>query len=177
MLGTLLGNPPLTASVGVGSNFDLRLAPTSDIPMNISGQHGRNMCFRYLGIVRLGRNVRAAVECSFQQRFAIGATVEQSPDERRRISNIANEDSRRKISYCSWAEGIPSLLPRTDRVVFVCPETLPDNPVAGYLDWDTAQQLVGDLMVLQDMYPERWLVREHPGAEVIKQLRKDRNLA
>lgn len=66
-------------------------------------------------------------------------------------------------SYCVWAKGTLSLLPRTDLVAFVRSEK--DAKVA---PWNRAVEVVGDLMQPLDIYPPRYRVEEFPTDEQLK---------
>ena len=69
-------------------------------------------------------------------------------------------------SYCVWTEGVASLLPVTDMVTLVRDNGRP----VGTFDWRQLQKETGDLMAPQDVYPERWLVREFPAEAQLKPL-------
>ena len=77
------------------------------------------------------------------------------------LTVVEEEDTKHWFSWCSWSEGVPSTLPRADRVAFIRdpggePQTL------GMAPWDTVQTHAGDLMKPMDMYPERWDVDQFP---------------
>lgn len=65
-------------------------------------------------------------------------------------------------SYCTWTEGVPSLLPRTDKIVFVRPDLPKEKQVIGPTDWGKVQREVKDLMKPTAHYPERWRVNQFP---------------
>jgi uncharacterized protein YtpQ (UPF0354 family) len=69
------------------------------------------------------------------------------------------------ISFCSWAEGLPTLLPRTDRIAFVREGS---EPIL--VDWSKAEQVVGHLITPQDLYPERVRVDDFPSPDEIARL-------
>ena len=76
----------------------------------------------------------------------------------------------RIASYCMWSEEIDSLLPKTDQIFFFRPHASEDKQLAAQGDWDHVRSLVGDLMEPQDVYPERWRVREFPSEVMIEQI-------
>lgn len=82
-----------------------------------------------------------------------------------------NKITGRQNSYCVWPEAGPTLLPEADAIIFSRPSAPPRERVIGYGDWKTVRTLVGELMEPQGMYPERWLVKEHPNESVMSQLR------
>jgi hypothetical protein len=76
----------------------------------------------------------------------------------------------RIASYCMWSEGVDSLLPKTDQIFFFRPQAPKDKQLAARGDWDRVRSIVGDLMEPQDVYPERWRVREFPSEALIEQI-------
>jgi hypothetical protein len=70
------------------------------------------------------------------------------------------------ISFCSWAEGVPALLPRTDRIAFIREGA---EPIL--VDWEKAEQVIGHLITPQDIYPERVRVEEFPAPEQFSRLK------
>jgi hypothetical protein len=66
-------------------------------------------------------------------------------------------------SYCTWSEGVDSLLPRTDGVLF-CRMTGEGKPsMAASAPWERVCDVVGDLLVpVADLYPKRFRAREFP---------------
>lgn len=79
---------------------------------------------------------------------------------------MAHEDrvTRELSTMCVWTNGVESLLPRTDAVVFATGE--PEDPeYLGSAPWERVGEVAGDLMQPTDRYPERWRVREFPSRE------------
>ena len=71
--------------------------------------------------------------------------------------------SRRKghiFTYCIWSKDVPMLLPRTDSVAF---QGAAETPVVA--TWEKVVEIAGNLMMLMDMYPERYRVEGFPTAE------------
>lgn len=83
-----------------------------------------------------------------------------------RFNVVQDTASQQFSSYCVWMEGVPSLLPKTDVVSF----HRPDGKVLGTASWERLELVVGSLMTHQDIYPERWLVREFPSAVQLRSL-------
>ncbi len=79
---------------------------------------------------------------------------------------MRNNTSGEIVSFCSWAEGVASLLPRTDRIAFVREGA---DPVL--VAWEKAEQIIGHLILPQDIYPERIRVDDFPTAEEYDQLK------
>ena len=79
---------------------------------------------------------------------------------------MRNNNTGEIISFCSWADGVPSLLPRTDRIAF-----LREGSEPILVDWEKAEQIVGHLISPQDMYPERVRVDEFPSEQEYARLK------
>lgn len=86
------------------------------------------------------------------------------------FSAVQDEATSRATTYCMWLEGLDSLLPRTDEIFFVQPQGEGQGvKILARSKWGDAERIVGDLMERQDIYPERWRVREFPSANVLSQ--------
>ena len=79
------------------------------------------------------------------------------------FSAVQKKQSGRVTSYAVWSDGLDILLPETDDVLFFRPrpEDQEGEVVAGG-SWQKVQQVVGDFMQPQGMYPERYLVTQFP---------------
>ena len=75
---------------------------------------------------------------------------------------LQNKETGRVTSYSVWCEGVESLLPQTDAVLFFRPEGGEANKIVAGGDWQHVQQIVGDLMEPLGLYPERYRVRQFP---------------
>jgi hypothetical protein len=62
------------------------------------------------------------------------------------------------VTSCSWAKHVPSLLPKTDTISLM--RDIEEPPVL--VPWNVVQKTVGDLMVPQGIYPERYRVDSFP---------------
>ena len=77
------------------------------------------------------------------------------------------EKDGRVRSFGTWSKGVPTWLPRTDFVAFFDPDTEATNIV----EWDRAQEVMGDRMTLLECYPPRWSVDSFPNeAELARML-------
>jgi hypothetical protein len=84
------------------------------------------------------------------------------------FSAVEDEATGRASSYCMWLEGLESLLPKTDEIFFVRPQGADPGQGVNILArarWEEVERVVGDRMELQEIYPERWRVRDFPSAE------------
>lgn len=86
-------------------------------------------------------------------------------------SATRDEATGRVRSYCMWGEGIETLLPRTDRVVLMASDDQ-ERPahIAAASDWETVAAVAGDLLTLEDLYPERRRVSGFPTAEQLAEI-------
>ncbi|QEH37348.1 hypothetical protein OJF2_59380 [Aquisphaera giovannonii] len=76
------------------------------------------------------------------------------------------------VSYCMWARGLDSLLPRTDVVHFADPGRPEGETLVASATWDQVMEIVGDRVEPADVYPERFLVRSFPGPDELDRLRE-----
>lgn len=81
-----------------------------------------------------------------------------------------SDDGREVFSYCAWTREVVSLLPRTDRILFVDLEQPEDRRVVP-ARWEQAAEIVGDLMQPVDTYPPRYRVDGFPTPEQLEALR------
>lgn len=70
------------------------------------------------------------------------------------------------VSFTTWTEGRPSLLPRADLLGLVT-----ERGEAITADWDAVHRLVGPTMEPTDHYPELWRVMSFPNTAEIARLR------
>lgn len=91
------------------------------------------------------------------------------------LSSFKNHTTGQQSTYSSWAEGVPTLLPKSDLVFFSRVKGWLPRPM-GAARWETVEGAVGHLMERQDLYPPRYLVREFPGEEFLQQLRRPEEL-
>lgn len=78
------------------------------------------------------------------------------------------------VSVAAWSAGGPSLLPKVDEIAFVL-ESEREQSEVFRVEWDTVRSRVGDLLTpLPDHVPERYLAREWPAEEILKQLKSIR---
>lgn len=65
------------------------------------------------------------------------------------------------MSYCIWSRNVPSLLPKTDVILFNDPT--PDGEARTVaVKWEEAAKGVGDLMLDAEMFPPRFYVSKFP---------------
>jgi hypothetical protein len=79
------------------------------------------------------------------------------------VSALREEATGRSTSYCMWLDGLESLLPKTDEILFVRPQGEGQGvKILARAKWQDAIDALGEWMELQEIYPERWLVRKFP---------------
>lgn len=75
-----------------------------------------------------------------------------------------------EYSACVWTKGIDSLLPKTDRIVFLLD---PPNKISISIPWEAAFSIVSGLMDRHpSLLPPRYRVRSFPSEGQIEQLRQ-----
>jgi hypothetical protein len=89
------------------------------------------------------------------------------------FSALASKETGRVQTYCVWSEDVDSLLPQTDRVFFVRKGEGERVDLVGSAEWDKLQDVVGDLLAPQGIYPERYRVAAFPTATQLAQMRSD----
>ena len=75
------------------------------------------------------------------------------------------------LTCCDWVSGINVLLPKADLIRFVLSENKADHTIAAITEWDHAVNIVGNLMVPQGLYPERYRVSSFPTAAQMAKLK------
>jgi hypothetical protein len=140
----------------VGDDWEIWMPPTD---------HPSFRDFRELYIQSIGQNYAEQKDLLDRRH-----ELEQTDIFVASYSAMEEEQTGRVISYCVWSEGVDSLLPETDQVFFFRPTAPKSEQLAGKADWNTVRRLLGDSMEPQGMYPERWRVRESPGAEMIREI-------
>jgi hypothetical protein len=92
-------------------------------------------------------------------------------------SLLRKKDSDEVMSYCVWSEDVVSLLPEADVVYFFrMKEGDEDGEILANAPWERVQEVAGDLMQPQGLYPERYLVTGFPSAEQLTALRESPSL-
>ncbi len=86
------------------------------------------------------------------------------------FSALQNKETSRLHTYCVWSDGVDSLLPETDRVFFVRQVEDDKGEMVCGADWDRVQEVVGELLMPQGLYPERYRVDEFPTPEQLAKL-------
>lgn len=88
--------------------------------------------------------------------------------------NLMQEKASGHVSsYSLWIEGIDTLLPRSERIIFIRPdESEPAGQIAAYADWNRVLDACGDQLEPTDQYPARYRTRGFPSTEVLESLGK-----
>jgi len=97
-----------------------------------------------------------------QQQLLTQLEEEHKPEHTRffvaTVFNFREESPWGAVTSCTWTNHAPSLLPKTDMIALI--RDLKEPPVM--LPWNVVQKTVGELMVPQGMYPERYRVDSFP---------------
>ncbi|MGI4721676.1 MAG: hypothetical protein ACRYGO_22630 [Janthinobacterium lividum] len=84
---------------------------------------------------------------------------------------IREKDTGEEYSLCTWARGVDTLLPRTDRVALGIPGEGKDAPEYRIVPWDALHAACGHLMQpVLDAFPERYRVTAFPDPDVLRRL-------
>ena len=73
---------------------------------------------------------------------------------------IRHDETGQHMTYCTWQQGVRSLLPRTERIVLGA-----NNRPQVLVSWEKVVEVAGDLLRPVSIYPERYLVEGFPTAE------------
>lgn len=84
------------------------------------------------------------------------------------VDIVSNKATGRIRSYCTWAEGVVTLLPKTDLVAMGARDAAGNVGTAKFLAWDDAVRIGGDLMQEAEGYPVRYLVKAFPSAQALE---------
>jgi hypothetical protein len=74
-------------------------------------------------------------------------------------------------SVCSWAKGVPTLLPVAEQVYFYDPDLPEGQKVLAQADWDIVRFHCGQLMTMTDHPLRRWRVEAFPTVEQLEAVR------
>ena len=110
----------------------------------------------------------------FELKVLYGLYEEQKPElEKRHGENLfvatfsAAEKKGKLRSLSAWTKSVPTLLPRTQYLGLVDPNT---KEVVAEAPWEHVQSVVGHLMKETDNYPVRYFVEEFPTAEQLAKI-------
>ncbi len=88
---------------------------------------------------------------------------------------VRNKESNRVRSYCVWSDGIDTMLPESDDVMFVRMDAAgnvdKENPPVS-VPWTAVRDRFSLLMSPIECYPPRWRVRECPVPAELQEFRK-----
>jgi hypothetical protein len=126
--------------------------------------HPAFAAFRLLAVRSLGGDYSDQKELLEQQHHHEGEDIFVAS-----FSGMRDKQSGEVFSYCVWSEGVDTLLPRTDSIVFFSGDE-DTGEVLGSVAWERAVEVVGELMTDQDVYPERYRVQSFPTPEQLDEL-------
>lgn len=148
------------------SGFALRLEEDQWLPFLPDQEHPAFEQFRLLAIQSLGGDYSDQKELLQQQCLASGEDVFVA-----NYSGMRDNETGRVFSYCVWSEGVETLLPRTDCLVFFRPDEANDQgEILGSASWWHAEEIIGDLLIPMPMYPQRYRVSQFPSEEQLQRL-------
>lgn len=85
-------------------------------------------------------------------------------------ASIIHDPDGSSQSYCTWTEGVPSLLPRTDNVDLVS-----RTGAVLTVEWESLHEQVRTMMEPTEHYPEMWRVVSFPSDQDLQRLRELRH--
>jgi len=91
-------------------------------------------------------------------------------------SAMRNTRTGELASFCTWARGVDSLLPRTDLIHLVDLERPDGQKVVASVSWERVEEIVGDLLEPLGIYPERHRARDFPGDEKLDAIKAEGGL-
>jgi hypothetical protein len=142
--------------------FAMRLKGESWAPYMPDLGHPAHAMFKRLSVQAIADAYGAQTATLYEWLHARGEDVF--------VANVFGLDGRGALrTNCVWADGVDTVLPRTDDIGFVgmhdgVPESL------GGVDWQHAQQVMGDVMQPLGIYPERYRVKRFPTAAELARL-------
>lgn len=83
-------------------------------------------------------------------------------------------DNGEVFSFCTWAETVPTYLPRTDYVALVQVTEGTTGKQLGMVKWEEIMLHCSDLLSRQSFYPDRYFVDAFPSAEILDRMTFDR---
>lgn len=140
----------------------LRLEGNRWVPFEVPGSSPVADRFRKLRLLDLKRQYD-------QQGELLGAVCQKRGEDLFVATFVALEGDT-AFSKCSWGEGVPSLLPRTDVVHFARFDAKDEPVTLGEAPWERVIEVVGDLMVPRRLLPERYEVTAFPTPEQLERL-------
>lgn len=75
------------------------------------------------------------------------------------------------ITSCQWGEGVTSLLPRTDGVIFQDRVSEKVFEAVGSATWAAIEHVCGDLLIAQAYYPDRFQTKRFPSKSELNAMR------
>ena len=92
------------------------------------------------------------------------------------VSLIRHKETNQVRSYCVWAEGVDTLLPEADDVVFQRADSTggpdPKSPPL-VAPWSAVRSRLEHLMEPADGYPVRYRVKTYPSSEILREIAKE----
>lgn len=85
-------------------------------------------------------------------------------------SLLAKKETGEMFSYCVWTKAVSSLLPQTEKVMFMDLERPKKEQFLGMAEWDRVMACAGDLLRPQGWFPERYRVDGFPSENQLVKL-------
>ena len=86
---------------------------------------------------------------------------------------MRKKDSGELITFTSWTDGVPSLLPEVDQICFVRVQSAKNIEGLGWVKWDEVMRIAPQLLERTEHYPPRWRAKQFPTASQLKFMKKE----
>jgi len=138
-------------------NIPLRLEGDRWVPFLPASNHAQFPAYKMLWI-------RSLISDYGEQAEALKSLYEKTGEDIfvASFSAVQKKDWAEVFSYCVWSEGLDSLLPKTDKVLFFRASGQDEGDIVAEASWERVQQVAGDMMAKTDLYPERYRVKSFP---------------
>lgn len=143
----------------------LRLTKEGWVEFQLPREHPLYQRFQRLRVRSIGLEYA-------DQKALLDQTYKQREQEVHVAEYAARQDKTTgEISpYCLWIDQIESLLPRAEHVLFFRSDGDKNSEVVASARWEQVQEALGDLMTLQELFPERYQVTQFPTPEQLAAL-------
>jgi hypothetical protein len=92
------------------------------------------------------------------------------------VSLVRHKETNQVRSFCVWAEGVDTLLPEADDVVFQRADSTggpdPKSPPL-VAPWSAVRSRLEHLMEPADGYPVRFRVKTYPSSEILREIARE----
>lgn len=131
---------------------------------NLPAEHPHYAKFHELELRFLGG------EYNDQKEYLEKLHEQEGPDVFVASFSVMSQENGPHQSFATWSKGVPTWLPKTDRIAFFNP----DDKSSLLVEWQQAIRECGDAMTSLELYPQRWFVDTFPSAEQLQRMGGER---